>query len=243
MLSRATKISRECATDNIMKDTLHIPDKHVVQWPNTALNESRTRNIEGRTKQPKFHDCMDSAIDKGIDINVLGFQCVDQVHHQQKQCSNGIPLAHLSLTSLLARHITVSEPVHFENGAIPSGYGKGAPPPMKPPTNPSSPYTETRITDSNSHVVAAGFPDPSSYGGKIAINTNSNYYPPPPPGQQQNLPPTYQQLAYQQSSHQIPQPNYNFTTPGYTTAFDQIKLNPSTINYPNLFIPVSKLLQ
>ncbi|CAJ0628790.1 10862_t:CDS:2, partial [Entrophospora sp. SA101] len=144
---------------------------------------------------------------------------------------------------VLANQNSVPNLLGPENGAIPSGYGKGAPPPMKPPTNPSSPYTETRITDSNSHVVAAGFPDPSSYGGKIAINTNSNYYPPPPPGQQQNLPPTYQQLAYQQSSHQIPQPNYNFTTPGYTTAFDQIKLNPSTINYPNLFIPVSKLLQ
>ncbi|RGB32037.1 hypothetical protein C1646_670464 [Rhizophagus diaphanus] len=29
------------------------PDKNVVQWPNTALNESKTGKFEGRTKQPK----------------------------------------------------------------------------------------------------------------------------------------------------------------------------------------------
>nr|CAG8611533.1 11076_t:CDS:2 [Entrophospora candida] len=66
--------------DNIMKDTLHIPDKHVVQWPNTALNESRTRNIEDLIRFGVFmKDCIDSAIDKGTDINVLGFQCVDLI--------------------------------------------------------------------------------------------------------------------------------------------------------------------
>ncbi|CAJ0849153.1 3755_t:CDS:2, partial [Entrophospora sp. SA101] len=41
--------------DCIMKGTFHHPDKHNVQWPNTALNES------------KF---------EGADISVIGFQCV-----------------------------------------------------------------------------------------------------------------------------------------------------------------------
>ncbi|CAG8656323.1 16678_t:CDS:2, partial [Acaulospora morrowiae] len=105
--------------DYIMKSTFHDPDKHIVQWPNTALNESKSRKFEGRTKQPDFvvsiihqfqtvavvfvgevsppsqknnvykncgdlirlgvfmKDCMDFAIDKGADINVIGFQCVE----------------------------------------------------------------------------------------------------------------------------------------------------------------------
>jgi hypothetical protein len=104
--------------DNMMKSLFHDPDKHMVQWPNTALNESKSRKYEGRSKQPDFvvsiihqlqtdsvifigevsppsqrsnvyknckdlirlgvfmKDCMDSAIDKGADINVLGFHCV-----------------------------------------------------------------------------------------------------------------------------------------------------------------------
>ncbi|UZO18267.1 uncharacterized protein OCT59_009584 [Rhizophagus irregularis] len=95
------------------------PDKHIVQWPNTALDESKLRKFEGRTKQPDFvvsvihqlqtvadtvigevsppaqkanvykncndlirlgvfmKDCVDFAIDRGAEINVIGFQCVD----------------------------------------------------------------------------------------------------------------------------------------------------------------------
>src|SRR6185369_1794239 len=94
------------------------PDKHIVQWLNTALDESKSRKFEGRTKQPDFvvtvihqhqmvadtvigevsppsqkanvykncndlirlgifmKDCVDFAIDKGAEINVIGFQCV-----------------------------------------------------------------------------------------------------------------------------------------------------------------------
>ncbi|RIA85442.1 hypothetical protein C1645_781843 [Glomus cerebriforme] len=104
--------------DNMMKSLFHDPNKHMVQWPNTTLNESKSRKYEGRSKQPDFvvsiihqlqtdsvifigevsppsqrsnvyknckdlirlgvfmKDCMDSAIDKGADINVLGFHCV-----------------------------------------------------------------------------------------------------------------------------------------------------------------------
>ncbi|CAG8497203.1 4307_t:CDS:2, partial [Paraglomus occultum] len=105
--------------DRIMKGLFDDPDKHIVQWPNTALNESKTRKAEGRAKQPDFtvsvicqlqtsvtllvgevsppskrgdvykncndlirlgvfmKDILDSSIDKGADIKVLGFQCVD----------------------------------------------------------------------------------------------------------------------------------------------------------------------
>ncbi|CAB5389647.1 unnamed protein product [Rhizophagus irregularis] len=104
--------------DYIMKGAFHDADKHIVQWPNTALNESKARKFRGRTKQPDFvvsivhqfqtvanifigevsppsqktnvyknccdlirlgvfmKDCMDFAIEKGADINVIGFQCV-----------------------------------------------------------------------------------------------------------------------------------------------------------------------
>ncbi|CAG8446616.1 10664_t:CDS:2 [Funneliformis mosseae] len=40
--------------DYIMKSTFHNPDKYIVQWPNIALNESKTRKFEGRSKQPDF---------------------------------------------------------------------------------------------------------------------------------------------------------------------------------------------
>ncbi|CAI2187763.1 7291_t:CDS:2, partial [Funneliformis geosporum] len=105
--------------DYIMKGIFHGPDKYIVQWPNTALDESKSRKFEGRTKQPDFvvsvihqlqtvavtvigevsppsqkanvykncndlirlgvfmKDCVDFAIDKGAEINVIGFQCVD----------------------------------------------------------------------------------------------------------------------------------------------------------------------
>jgi len=104
--------------DYIMKGTFHDADKHIVQWPNTALNESKARKFRGQTKQPDFvvsivhqfqtvanifigevsppsqktnvyknccdlirlgvfmKDCMDFAIEKGANINVIGFQCV-----------------------------------------------------------------------------------------------------------------------------------------------------------------------
>ncbi|CAI2192304.1 17732_t:CDS:2, partial [Funneliformis geosporum] len=105
--------------DRIMKGLFNNPDKNIVQWPNTALNESKTRKFEGRTKQPDFtvsiicqlqtsatlfvgevsppskkgdvykncndlirlgvfmKDILDSSVDKGADIKVLGFQCID----------------------------------------------------------------------------------------------------------------------------------------------------------------------
>ncbi|PKC07898.1 hypothetical protein RhiirA5_500357 [Rhizophagus irregularis] len=104
--------------DHIMK-MLHNPDKHIVEWPNTGLDESKARKLQGRSKQPDFtvsiihqlqdngvifvgevsppseknnvykncndlirvgvfmKDCLDSAIGKGADIKVLGFQCID----------------------------------------------------------------------------------------------------------------------------------------------------------------------
>lgn len=40
--------------DYIMKGTFHDLDKHIVQWPNTAFNESKSRKFKGRAKQPDF---------------------------------------------------------------------------------------------------------------------------------------------------------------------------------------------
>ncbi|CAG8476700.1 17897_t:CDS:2 [Cetraspora pellucida] len=104
--------------DRIMKEIFHDPDKHIVEWPNTGLDESKARKSQGRSKQPDFvvsivhqlqtsgiifvgevsppseknnvykncndlirvgifmKDCLDSAIDLGADIKLLGFQCV-----------------------------------------------------------------------------------------------------------------------------------------------------------------------
>ncbi|PKC04182.1 hypothetical protein RhiirA5_276949 [Rhizophagus irregularis] len=104
--------------DHVMKGMLHDPNKYIVEWPNTGLDESKARK-SGRSKQPDFvvsvihqlqtsgvifvgevsppseknnvykncndlirigvfmKDCLDSAIDLGADIKMLGFQCVD----------------------------------------------------------------------------------------------------------------------------------------------------------------------
>ncbi|CAG8717846.1 14172_t:CDS:2, partial [Gigaspora rosea] len=105
--------------DNVMKNVFHVPDKHIVRWPNTTLTESKVRKFDGsRTKQPDFvvsvnyqsratnvifvgevtgpteknnvykncldlirigvfmKDCIDSAISQGVDIKILGFQCI-----------------------------------------------------------------------------------------------------------------------------------------------------------------------
>ncbi|CAI2193392.1 14786_t:CDS:2, partial [Funneliformis geosporum] len=41
--------------DSIMKNAFHVPDNHIVQWPNTALSESKVRKFDGsRAKQPDF---------------------------------------------------------------------------------------------------------------------------------------------------------------------------------------------
>ncbi|RIA84851.1 hypothetical protein C1645_742008 [Glomus cerebriforme] len=105
--------------DRIMRGFFNNPNQHVVQWPNTALEESKARKIEGRSKQPDFilsiihqlqtksvifigevsppsqkdnvykncndlirlgvfmKDSLDSAMDKGADIKIIGFQCID----------------------------------------------------------------------------------------------------------------------------------------------------------------------
>ncbi|CAH1758076.1 1204_t:CDS:2, partial [Entrophospora sp. SA101] len=83
--------------DCIMKGLFDDPDKHIVQWPNTALNESKARRFEGEVSPPSnkgdvykncnnliclsifMKDNPDSSIDKGVDIKVLGFQCVDDI--------------------------------------------------------------------------------------------------------------------------------------------------------------------
>ena len=39
--------------DNIMK-TMHDPDKHIVEWSNTGLDESKARKPQGRSRQPDF---------------------------------------------------------------------------------------------------------------------------------------------------------------------------------------------
>ncbi|CAB4469016.1 unnamed protein product [Rhizophagus irregularis] len=79
--------------DHIMREMLHDPDKHIVEWPNTEINESKAKKLQGiRSKQPDFTvsiihqlqlngvifvDCLDSSIELGADIKILGFQCVD----------------------------------------------------------------------------------------------------------------------------------------------------------------------
>ncbi|CAG8669488.1 15620_t:CDS:2 [Rhizophagus irregularis] len=41
--------------NSIMKNAFHVPDNHIVQWPNTALSESKVRKFDGsRAKQPDF---------------------------------------------------------------------------------------------------------------------------------------------------------------------------------------------
>ncbi|CAG8445501.1 15019_t:CDS:10 [Funneliformis caledonium] len=106
--------------DHIMREMLHDPDKHFVEWPNAEINESKARKPQGRrSKQPDFtasiihqlqlnsiifvgevsppseknnvykncndlirvgvfmKDCLDSSIELGAEIKILGFQCVD----------------------------------------------------------------------------------------------------------------------------------------------------------------------
>ncbi|CAG8712738.1 7684_t:CDS:2, partial [Acaulospora colombiana] len=40
--------------DRIMREIFHDPDKHIVEWPNTGLDESKARKSQGRSKQPDF---------------------------------------------------------------------------------------------------------------------------------------------------------------------------------------------
>lgn len=41
--------------DSILKNAFHVPDSYIVQWPNTALLESKVRKFDGsRAKQPDF---------------------------------------------------------------------------------------------------------------------------------------------------------------------------------------------
>ncbi|CAG8574688.1 14905_t:CDS:2, partial [Acaulospora morrowiae] len=104
--------------DYIIKGMLHNPDKHIVEWPNTGLDEIRQENYEeeanpdftvsiihqlqkngvifvGEVSPPSeknnvykncndlirvgvfMKDCQDSTIDKGADIKILGFQCIE----------------------------------------------------------------------------------------------------------------------------------------------------------------------
>lgn len=109
--------------DRIMRGFFDDPNRHIVEWPNTALEESR-RKSEGRPKQPDFtvsvvhqlqrkavlfvgevsppsqkdkvfkncndlirlgvfmKDCLDSAIDKGADVKVIGFQCIGKTNNK-----------------------------------------------------------------------------------------------------------------------------------------------------------------
>jgi len=108
--------------DYIMKELLHEPDKHRVEWPNTGLKESKARKLEGRARQPDFivsainqletsgtlfvgevtspaekgnvhkncndlirvgvfmKECIDSAIGKGANVRLLGFQCIGKIN-------------------------------------------------------------------------------------------------------------------------------------------------------------------
>ncbi|CAG8712066.1 1499_t:CDS:2 [Funneliformis caledonium] len=105
--------------DRIMRGMLHDPNRHIIEWPNTGLDESKARKSGGRAKQPDFvvsvihqlqicgvifvgevsppseknnvyknckdlirigvfmKDCLDVGIEKGADLKVLGFQCVE----------------------------------------------------------------------------------------------------------------------------------------------------------------------
>ncbi|RHZ82782.1 hypothetical protein Glove_103g49 [Diversispora epigaea] len=40
--------------DRIMRGFFDDPNQHIVQWPNTALEESKAGKFEGRAKQPDF---------------------------------------------------------------------------------------------------------------------------------------------------------------------------------------------
>ncbi|RIA85522.1 hypothetical protein C1645_808223 [Glomus cerebriforme] len=40
--------------DRIMRGMLHDPNRHIIEWPNTGLDESKARKSGGRAKQPDF---------------------------------------------------------------------------------------------------------------------------------------------------------------------------------------------
>ncbi|CAG8571211.1 11365_t:CDS:10 [Funneliformis mosseae] len=67
-----------------IREMLHDPNRHIVEWPNTGLDESKVRKSEGRSKQPDFvvsvihqlQTCGVIFVGEGTDLKVLGFQCV-----------------------------------------------------------------------------------------------------------------------------------------------------------------------
>ncbi|CAG8671236.1 5435_t:CDS:2, partial [Gigaspora rosea] len=76
--------------DRMMRKIFHDPDKHIVEWPNTGLDKARQeisppleKNNVYKNCNDLIHvgifmkDCLDSAIDLGADIKLLGFQCID----------------------------------------------------------------------------------------------------------------------------------------------------------------------
>ncbi|CAG8595839.1 1300_t:CDS:1, partial [Ambispora gerdemannii] len=62
--------------DRIMKGQFDNPDKHVVRWPNTALNESKARKFEGRVKQPDFTVSIVSQLQTSATIFVGGYSTI-----------------------------------------------------------------------------------------------------------------------------------------------------------------------
>ncbi|CAG8635767.1 1370_t:CDS:2 [Ambispora gerdemannii] len=70
--------------DRIMRGFFDNPNQHIVPWPNTALERLKAekdnvyKNCNDLIRLGVFmKDCQDSAIDKGADIKVIGFQCID----------------------------------------------------------------------------------------------------------------------------------------------------------------------
>ncbi|GBC24480.2 hypothetical protein RIR_jg856.t1 [Rhizophagus irregularis DAOM 181602=DAOM 197198] len=43
-VKRAGRAFVSFQNENIMKNAFHVPDNHIVQWPNTALSESKNHN-------------------------------------------------------------------------------------------------------------------------------------------------------------------------------------------------------
>ncbi|CAG8801149.1 14979_t:CDS:2, partial [Gigaspora rosea] len=63
--------------DHIIKGLFNNPDKHITQWPNTTLMKAKLENSKDTLNNSVFmKDILDSSVDKGADIKVLGFQWI-----------------------------------------------------------------------------------------------------------------------------------------------------------------------
>ncbi|CAG8677272.1 4555_t:CDS:2, partial [Racocetra fulgida] len=78
--------------DYIIRGIFHNPNKHIVQWPNTALNESKLRKYKGRAKQPDFVISIIHQLQIAATIFVGEVSPPSQKNNVYKNCSDLIRL-------------------------------------------------------------------------------------------------------------------------------------------------------